>query len=88
MMKKIDINQAIQDDHQDLTTKAIANLQKTIESQPETIADTAVSNDLCNDINELRDKIRDGDVASSTNKKFFITTIPKPTLTSSGKHRQ
>eukprot|EP00978_Attheya_sp_CCMP212_P043520 scaffold285837_cov46-Attheya_sp.AAC.1 len=55
MMKKIDINQVIQDDRQDITTKSIANLQKTIESQPETI-----SIDLRNDIDELRDKIRDG----------------------------
>eukprot|EP00978_Attheya_sp_CCMP212_P001947 scaffold4051_cov52-Attheya_sp.AAC.1 len=59
MMKKIDINQAIQDDCQDLTTKLIANLQKMIESQPETITDT-VRNDLPNDIDELRDKIHDG----------------------------
>jgi hypothetical protein len=59
LMKKADINQAIQDDRQDLTTKSIAYLQTTIESQPDTIANT-VRNDLRNDIDELRDKIRDG----------------------------
>eukprot|EP00978_Attheya_sp_CCMP212_P004875 scaffold10691_cov46-Attheya_sp.AAC.1 len=55
IMKKIDINQAIQDDRQKSTTKSIVNLQTTIESQPATM-----SNDLRNDIDELRDKIRDG----------------------------
>eukprot|EP00978_Attheya_sp_CCMP212_P006871 scaffold16028_cov47-Attheya_sp.AAC.1 len=55
IMKKIDINQAIQDDCQETTTKSIANLQTMLESQPATI-----TNDLRNDIDELRDKIRDG----------------------------
>eukprot|EP00978_Attheya_sp_CCMP212_P031389 scaffold118389_cov51-Attheya_sp.AAC.6 len=55
MMKKIDINQAIQDDCQDSTTKSITNLQTTIESQPATI-----TNDLRNNIDDLRDKIHDG----------------------------
>jgi hypothetical protein len=59
VMKKMDINQAVQDDRQDLTTKSIANLQTRIESQPETIANT-VCNDLRNDIDDLRDKILDG----------------------------
>eukprot|EP00978_Attheya_sp_CCMP212_P009160 scaffold21618_cov63-Attheya_sp.AAC.2 len=59
VMKKMDIQQAIQDDHQDLTTKSITTLQTTIESQPYTIADT-VCNDLHNNIDELRDKICDG----------------------------
>eukprot|EP00978_Attheya_sp_CCMP212_P036868 scaffold170200_cov53-Attheya_sp.AAC.1 len=56
IMKKIDINQAIQDDHQETTTKLITNLQTMLESQPAAI----ISNDLCNDIDELRDKICDG----------------------------
>jgi predicted metal-dependent peptidase len=59
VMKKMEINQAIQDDRQDLTTKSIAHLQTTIETQPDTIANT-VRNDLRNDIDDLRDKIRDG----------------------------
>eukprot|EP00978_Attheya_sp_CCMP212_P011152 scaffold27317_cov49-Attheya_sp.AAC.1 len=45
MMKKIDINQVIQDDRQDLTTNPITD---------------TVRNDLRNGIDELRDKIRDG----------------------------
>eukprot|EP00978_Attheya_sp_CCMP212_P032981 scaffold131054_cov45-Attheya_sp.AAC.1 len=56
IMKKIDSNQAIQDDCQETTTKSIANLQTMLESQPVTIT----PNDLRNDIDELRDKIRDG----------------------------
>ena len=32
VMKKMDINQAIQDDRQDLTTKSIANLQTSLRS--------------------------------------------------------
>jgi hypothetical protein len=59
VMKKIDTNQAIQDDRQDLTAKSIANLQTTIKSQPKTIAST-VHNDLHNYIDELRDRICDG----------------------------
>eukprot|EP00978_Attheya_sp_CCMP212_P039961 scaffold213098_cov54-Attheya_sp.AAC.1 len=55
IMKKIDINQAIQDDRQETTTKLIANLQTTLESQH-----VAITNDLRNDIDELRDKIHDG----------------------------
>eukprot|EP00978_Attheya_sp_CCMP212_P022636 scaffold67788_cov48-Attheya_sp.AAC.1 len=48
IMKKIDINQAIQDDRQETTTKSIANLQTTLESQP-----VAITNNLRNDIDEL-----------------------------------
>eukprot|EP00978_Attheya_sp_CCMP212_P035282 scaffold152510_cov29-Attheya_sp.AAC.1 len=80
IMKKIDINQAIQDDCQESTTKSIANLQTTLDSQPVQLLPTIFAT------TSMNFETRFVMVVSSMSKKFFVTTISKPSSTSSSKH--